>query len=280
MDASSQLSSKVAAWLSSSGYPLEMYAHQKLAQNGFHCEKSPLYTDVETNVEREIDVFAEGGFGKPSDHHSFVINLLVECKKSKHPLVVLSTAGEISNSRKEIFDAHVWPEKLKNASILAAAGHELDVYSDDDALPLSTVVRSGYSMVQALKDSDEVVHKALFGLAKAEHYFEAQFEDLFEASLKNKESVHLLIGLFVSVLLVDAPLFNAYLQNGEVKVEQTNRASVTMNLPWISRPQSERRANIQVVTRDSFGEFLDEVAAFGNWFGEANSIRNAAKLVG
>lgn len=278
-DKPTDLRHKVQAWLTSSGYPLEMYSHKKLLQYGFICEKSPLYTDVESGAKREIDILGEKSYGTGSKQHGFVINLLVECKKSKYPLVVLSSGPELSSVREEIYGARTWPAGPSNASVLANAGFELKISSNDDTLPFSRQVYPGYSMVQALKDSDEVVHKAMFGLAKAEHYFERQHEELFAISIADKDNLHILVGLYISVLVVEAPLFNAYLDGTKVSVEETNWASVTLNLPWTPRPDSERQANIQIVTRDFLEVFLRELEVFGKWFGESDAIRQCAKGV-
>jgi hypothetical protein len=272
-----ELRSKVKDWLKKSGYPLEMYAYKKLLEFGFYCEKSPLYTDVESGDEREIDIVAEQSFGASSDSHDFAIHLLVECKKTKQPLVVLSSGPEKSSVRVEVISARTISQEFNNATILAEAAIDLKLISSDPCLPFSQVVRSGYSIVQALKESDEVVHKALFGLAKAEHYYESQHEELFLACITNDVKRHMPVAFPISVLVVDAPIFDAYLDGEELKIEESEWSSVTFNLPWTPRPTSDRRANIQVVRRNMLPIFLEELTKFGNWFGTSEYIRECAK---
>lgn len=270
-DSDINLESKIYNWLTKSGYPLELFSYESLRQYGYICEKSPLYTDIESKQEREIDISAEKTVGD-SESHNLTVNLLVECKKSEKPIVVLSSGPDMNCVRREVFSARVCPSEFCNAQVLANIGFKLKVFSDDYSLPFSTKVHPGYSVLQAFKNSDELFHRTLYGLAKAEHYYEELHEKYFESSVKDKKASFLPVTLHLSLLVVDASLFNAYLDEGKLKVKKSNWASVTLNLPWTPRPESERRANIQIVTKDELVNFLKELDIFIGWINESGII--------
>ena len=271
-DSSDDLKQEIREWLIKSGYPLELFAYERLAEAGFFCEKSALYTDIESAAEREVDIVAERAYG---DH--FALELLVECKKSEKPLVVLASGPEESFARCEIYGARVYPSAFSNAAVLAELGHERGILSNYATLPFSKKLRSGYSLVQAFKNSDELFHRTLYGLAKAEHYFEKQHEDLFQACASDKNDKALPIVLHIALLVVDALLFNVFLDKGRLEIEEADWASTTLNLPWIQRPQSDRRGNIQILTKERLAKFLDELDAFARWLGNSEMIETVIK---
>ena len=52
------MEAKIKEWLEKTGYPLELYVHEKLVKRKYICEKSSLYSDIESGTKREIDLAA------------------------------------------------------------------------------------------------------------------------------------------------------------------------------------------------------------------------------
>lgn len=80
--------SKVLEWLETTGFPLEMAAAEAFRQVGFENRQSITYVDPETKTGREIDVVA--------NRYDWIgvkdINFVIECKSSKNPWIVLTSA--------------------------------------------------------------------------------------------------------------------------------------------------------------------------------------------
>jgi hypothetical protein len=274
-DPKPDLKSKISKWLAKSGYPLELFAYERMISAGYVCNKSALYTDPQSSIEREIDIFGEQSFQR-TGQNTFTVQLLVECKKSKRPMLVLGSEPAKAPVRSTIFGARVVPSDFNNAQVLAEIAHERKIFSEDDFTPpFSELVRDGYSVVQAFVDSDRHFHRTLYGLAKAEHYFEEEHERLFQRMVEDQANCELFVAIQVCLLVVDAPLFNIYLENGRLEIEETKWTSVTMNLPWTPRPTSERRSNIQIVTKERLAAFLVQMESFAYWLSESAAYTNA-----
>ena len=83
---------KIMGWLQKSGYPLELFTYQILTKRGFRSVKSPIFEDLDSSQPREIDLHAN--ISSASENYSFSLELIVECKKSDKPLVILCTETE------------------------------------------------------------------------------------------------------------------------------------------------------------------------------------------
>jgi hypothetical protein len=264
------LEPRLLEWLQKSGYPLELFAHDLLLKQGYVCEKSALYTDIESHAEREIDVVAEKSFSQ-NRRCSLGIHLLVECKKSENPVVVLASDSSKKPARSAMCEARVWPSELDNDYVLASIAQERNVFSSDEALPFSTHIVAGYSVVQAFKNTDELFHKTLYGLAKAEDYFERRHNQLLKkSSFQNGFDLYALFP--ICLLALDAPFFEAFLDDGQLAVREVGWSSVTLNLPWVQRPQSDKRCNIQIVQKTHLSLFLEELDRFAAWLADSSAL--------
>lgn len=268
---------KISDWLIKGGFPLELFAHKELIKDSYSCLKSPLYEDIESGKSREIDVVAEKSTIS-SDNYYFNLKLLIECKKSEKPLLVLSEGKKKRSIREEIFSARIWPSEFCNDQIIAHLGTVKGLLDKNSDLPLSEHILSGYSLIQAFTNSDEKLYKTIYGLAKAEYYYENEQEDHFKACMKNNDSEEFYpIELIVPILLVDAPLFYVHLNGEDICVEETDWASVTLNLPWYLGSKSARRSNIQIVTKKRFSECLHELNKLSEWLGDPSEIADLIK---
>ena len=87
------LTTKVAAWLETSGYSLEMRAARGLIAAGFDVVQSEYFQDSDTNKWRETDILAHcetrgTSGGRP------IFSLVVECKSGKHPWVLFTSPND------------------------------------------------------------------------------------------------------------------------------------------------------------------------------------------
>ncbi len=99
------------------------------------------------------------------------------------------------------------------------------------------------------------------GLAKTNDYYRNEYLKLAKESLnnesnKNYESWH---RLQVPLLVVDAPLFRAFLNDdAELTVEQSSWESLVVRLPWVlDTNESDRVCVIDVVQKNYLQNYLD-----------------------
>jgi hypothetical protein len=67
---------KIVRFLEQTGFVFEMRAHEKLLGLGYQCDIGTYFTDLEGDVEREIDIIAEKVINEVHVH------LVIECKQS------------------------------------------------------------------------------------------------------------------------------------------------------------------------------------------------------
>jgi hypothetical protein len=82
----------IEEWLERAGYPLELAITKTLRELDFTCFKSMLYQDWESNKAREIDLIAEAAVFNGDNYLQGT--LVIECKKSTKPFVVLCDDDE------------------------------------------------------------------------------------------------------------------------------------------------------------------------------------------
>ena len=254
----------VRAWLEKSGYPLEMYVHQIALKRGYLCEKSQLYSDIETGISREIDLIAY--LHSPAQcEYLFELNLVIECKKSEKPILVLCDGK--SNERYRHLLGHELVNDLKlNTGAAYFNLHDMEEKELKTAIGrFSEITMAGYSLVSAFGKSDENLYKGLMGLAKAEEYFRSEYHKIAAEDKASKEPMENdWFRLQLPVMVVDAPIFTVHLQDdGELKITESEWASILVRLPWtVDRTDAQRLCNIQIVQKEYFGEFLTIVEKF------------------
>jgi len=259
---------KITEWLSKTGYPLELYAQKIALSKGYHSEKSTIYADVESGSPREIDLVV-CKHDSSERKYSYDVQWIFECKKSDKPLIVLSES-ETKTSRFNLFLGH---EQISNGHpnegiFVYEALRKLDSTSSTSCIgEFSEYVYSGYSIVQAFSNTDERIYKGVMGLAKAYEDHRSEYHKFINTCVKERyydkgEQIPLL--LIMPVLLVDSPLYYAFLSNsGETEVEETDWASLTVRLPWDNgKMGNERKCNIQIVRKEKLSDFFEAIELF------------------
>jgi len=258
---------KILKWLESTGYPLELFVHKTTIKKGYICEKSQMYTDIETGIAREIDLVAY----KNSPHATkcnYELELLVECKKSEKPLVVLSNGSEKYERWNIMLGNEVVEESYLDTSF--AYSHLSDLNPKERSAEIgefSDLVYSGYSIVPAFGKSDVNIYKGIMGLSKAAEFFREDHHKMVQTSRKANIKPERWLRLQIPVIVVDSLLFTAYLdERANLKMVENDWATIVVRMPWvIGRMDSERLCVIQVVTKSYFERFLSTVENFHSY---------------
>lgn len=264
----SDIEQNILNWLEKGGYPLEMFAHRELSLQKFYTEKSPFYTDIESGKRRELDVVGEYSTSSEKDTYYFNLMLLVECKKSDKPILVICESGKTITAREALGLGRVYSTKNVNHTMVSQLMSEKNLLDEG---PLLECIHSGYSILQAHAQSDETYRNKLYGLAKAEYVYEKEAEELFSSCKNNGDTLP--IQLIVPILLVDAPLFSIYLNEAnEVQIHEVSRATLSMNVPWFDKTETDRRSDIQIVTKTKFRECVAEFIEYSDWLDEGDVL--------
>src|SRR4051794_34375108 len=146
---------EVLKWVDEQGFALEMRTAAAFKAAGFEVQQPIHYFDHESKKLREMDVHAR------YLDHSGILNVifLVECKSSKKPWVLLSSADTLSGYNR-LFSFAVTSERARRA----LSEHLPGMIETFDWLKKDGI--KGYSLRQAFSDIDSA-YAAAVGLAKA-----------------------------------------------------------------------------------------------------------------
>lgn len=277
----------IKEWLQKTGYPLELYVQQQLVKNGYTCNKSPIYVDLENEASRELDIVA---YNYPSDGDAsctFQPMLYIECKKSEKPLVVLTASTDKTDRYRTLFNHEICGGNMPPFGIVTLA-HLLDLSQNERDLSLgkfSEKCLTGYSIVPSFSKSDENIYKGVMGLCKANDYFRKQYLDFYQSLKEDKKDdpdTLLHYELQIPILLVDCQLFNAYLDDaGEITIDECQWANLRVKLPWLANSyESERECSIQVVTKNYFSTFLKELDKLTFYISQQERLNDISKYEG
>lgn len=76
----------------------------------------------------------------------------------------------------------------------------------------------------------------------------------------------------IPILLVDSPLFQVRLDNnGEININESEWSSLLIRVPLVNA-HSDRLCNIQVVQKDYFNNFLEDVGKFHSYLLEEDCV--------
>jgi hypothetical protein len=147
-----QLPRKVAQWLRTKGYPLEMRVANAFRAAGFSIIQSAYFGDPRTGKARELDVLAMKGWR--SESIQWQLLLLFECKVSKKkPWVMFSRELRVDDTEGELHYYRVPASRLGKQLILKLRR----LNNARAALPLLAFTdRPGYGLQLAnIGDDDE-----------------------------------------------------------------------------------------------------------------------------
>lgn len=241
-----ELSTRVALWLETQGYPLEMRVAQAFQALGATVVQSDYYKDTTSGDSRETDVVAiwSSHFAQTFARVTFI----VECKSSREKPWVLFSAG---------------PSKLppsagvSRRAASAFGRHVLEEVSDEvvaQVSPLFELPRTtGYGLTQAFTSGHDVCYTAASAVASATSAYIARSNHI----ASNVEGIDL-FEIFFPVLVTEAPLMEAFLRSdGSLSVQEIGSGTLLWRNPLVGTPQTV----IQIITLGSFSTFVNQASA-------------------
>lgn len=262
----------IADWLNEGGYPLELYVARTLKELGFFCSKSLFFSDIESQIAREIDIVASK-YAHNELKQFLYIKLVIECKKSSNAFVVLCDSSEEESILRGVLFGNLYTHNRDDMFVtMPFVTADEEDYSKIFPTPVLNVPsRCGYTLLQAHLKSDSHIYSEVYKLAKA-YYYEIQKEVNFRDEItKDENSVDReeLLNTFYShlpVLVVDAPLVEVYLNEaGDTKIEQKEISSIRIRLPWKLSDKDQdpdEGLSIAIVTKKAFPDFAKDTIAF------------------
>lgn len=223
----------ISDWLNEGGYPLELHVAKTLRKLKFYCTKSPLFTDIESNKPREIDLLASYSVSNRFKQH-LDFKLVIECKKSSKAFVVLCDNSENKRVVDTVVFGNLWVSRRDDVLVSMAFAD-----SRPFATPsLNEVCREGYSLLQAHQPGNADLYGEIHKLSKAwqfemERTLSDRDNDLRDPKCHFREELKNCFFVHVPVLVVDAPLVEVYLDaSGGTTIEPKTIASVKIRRPW------------------------------------------------
>lgn len=256
-------------WLNKGGYPLELYTVKILKQLGFICSKSLYFRDAESQKAREIDIVAET-FADNDLKQSLVLKLVIECKKSSKPFVVLCDSSDEETILQSVLLGNQY---VGNRDSMFVAMPYLTTEEQDRSKIFPTPVlnipsRRGYTLVQAHESSDSDLYLETHKLAKAYDY-EIQKDVEFRDEIINDENdldrAEMLNTFYfhLPILVVDAPLVEVYLDEaGNTIIEEKEISTIRIRLPWRLSDEGQdpdEGLSIPIVTKHRVSDFAKDI---------------------
>lgn len=237
------LQDRVAKWLGSQGYPLEMTVAASLQRAGFQVFQSDYYVDPESEALREIDIVAH--LQREIDELLVRLTLVVECKASREKPWVLFTSSRTVLA--------------KPASVVQRAasriGHSLLMKlawrKGIQVLPLFDLgKRCAYGLTQAFTSGADVTFSAAMTAGKAAN---AQVKEADAAAVQGE-----FCEIIFPVIVVDGKLYEYYLSESCEPVIAEVKQGV---LVWRNRVVGMPHTIIHVVSLEGFNDFVSQVEA-------------------
>jgi hypothetical protein len=232
-------------------------------------------------VSREIDVTAYC-HGPDYGTHSYSLQLLIECKKSEKPLLVLAEK-KIEARFDQLLGKGSESSHSLALSLAYVHFHEQTPEVQKINLgPWAEQVPIGYSIIPAFQNSDESIYKGIMGLASANEYYLKQQAD-FLKSIRVWENDNLVnnnpFQLQIPILVVDSPLLTVSINDdGELDIHETDWACLNIRLPW-SLENEDRICSIQVVRKDRFPQAIDAFEQLLSYVSKEDVVKYAIKNV-
>lgn len=239
---------RLEEWLADSGYPLEMQVAEAFRRAAFNVFQAQYYLDAETGKAREFDVAALRSTG---GLQTIEVKVVVECKRSPDKPWVLFT--------NKVHQTSILPF-LRTAGSRAGRDFIRRARRDDIVKRLAhyqNPERIAYGMTQGFTNGEGVAYKATMSAANAALW-----------SIKNHEEAvepYEAIGLVVfPVIVVDAPLFEYYLDEDTAALNRISRGILN-----VTHPGGLRMMHLDVLTREACPDYASEISACVDAFGGA-----------
>jgi hypothetical protein len=238
---SEDFNTRVIAWLTKTGFPLEMRMAAACASIGFDVTQSIYYVDSETHEARETDILATKEEVSGAAWMRFFV--VIECKAAKDAPWILFPRQAGTTDPAQRIRALTFPRLT--SPLIARLSRRGDI-RDSPAFASSPV--PSYGMVQALREKPDHAFAASMSIAKAA-------AAILEEVGKNSEEEET-FDIIWPVIITEAPLFEARLSgDGHIVVESVPRGVLAWRHPTAGRGIPL----IDVVTVDAAIPFLKDL---------------------
>lgn len=245
--ASASLEDRVRKWLSDQGYPLEMRVARITGAAGAGWDHGRVYLDPLTGKTREIDLMGYFDRATWSDP-PFSVHVIFECKHTRdkpwilfctdrpgiRPSGFVRTVPATTHANKAIIATLKEAHRTKDASPIAS----MDMFRPPGELV-------GFNLARAHTDNQDTAFHAMRGVSGAAE------------ATANNISKHGHAVMYLPVIVIDSPLMQCFLPDGQDDVELTEIGRGVLLYP--TGPGS--RTLIHVVTVEALPEFLGRVAS-------------------
>jgi hypothetical protein len=216
------LDARVAEWLDTQGYPLEMRVARAFRGSRFRVIQSEYYSDPETKSSREIDVIAS--LDAAGKDYLLRVTFVVECKMSRDKPWILFTG-----TSRGLADPARVAQRASNGlggRLLMALGKEK---AAQDLEIFGLHGRPAHGVTQAFTSGTDAAFAALHGAAKATAAL---------ASHRGGSSVPFL-QVFFPVVVIEGRIFEYYLADtDEPTVEEVGEGTLLWRNPVVDEPHT------------------------------------------
>jgi len=214
-DSREDLKKALAGWLSHEGYPLEMLTARTFLRSGFGVRQGWHYDDPETGKHREQDVLATQQIHQGN---ILVFQVIVECKRSIRPFVAFTYGPQFSKRLGESWNP-VNPlgrellRRLKSEGIF----DRIPLYEESSPVAYS-VVQAAIAMRNEKRSPGhgvDAAYDAIMTVVKASYSLSQLYSEKVRTipTAPGSEEHAPVAYLGVPLLVVDAPLFECYLDD-------------------------------------------------------------------
>lgn len=260
------LEEKILEDLLKTGYINELEVARKLSQYNWKPNLNGTYLDKDLNINREIDVTASKRGGVKYDKVNIRVELIIECKKTSNPWVIVSNNDErsihfhlapgwtiIHGGEKYINNGGIFPPRLIDEHFMRCNSS-----------------RIGSAFHDAFKEPKEIskIFQAIMNASKAA----ISRSSIYGASPEwkdYKKEAPTNLTFFHPIVVVDGPLFEAYLNlSNKLEVKQIDWIPTTYRY---SSPNYSKDSDIlfhcDIVTFNYFERYIELV---DNWLIKMN----------
>lgn len=239
------LAGNIRQWLNSQGYPLELRVAREFRDRGAQVVQAEYYSDPDSNVSREIDVYARYHVSDGQKNSVRQIVFATECKSSNRPWVVFTSGQAKIGSIASVVQRTTSPLDVRFLEHIARTDAV-------QSLPLLRAPeRPAYGITEAFTTGTDVPYKAIMSAAKAARHLAVRYEVSTGAGqLKNCTVVF-------PVVVIGAPLFECSLDGvtNDVHVNEIQRST----LLWLNPIAGMPHTIVSVVTGRALTAFVMEV---------------------
>lgn len=247
---------KIRKEIAKTGYPHELQVSKLLENFGYFIANNLYYIDHDEGKGREVDLRALKNITFKQDGKEYFVRLclLIECKKS-----IKNKPWVIFTSEQTVYDKAFYELDYKGG----AAGFDFlkfDEFLDKLALihPPVGFERLGRSFFEPFKghEGKSTIFKSLTTSVKATIAMRDQKFAAYERS----------ICFYYPLIIFDGRLFESYLKNDEVIVQDTD--IVMVSFFYESPKYKEEKFLVPILTKKAFKEHFSKMDEIHQIFGE------------